>query len=101
MKGSPYIDERLFECRATFLEETAEPLRKKVKTKRRNRKTKTVKSKHRYSVLTIKELIINVPPAVAVAAGGGTSEQGGLEGYQGTSRDGEGRERVLDGTFHN
>ena len=77
MKGNPYIDERLFECRATFLEETAEPLRKKEKTKRRNRKIKTVKSKHRYSVLMIKELIINdVPSAVAVEVGGGTTGQG-------------------------
>lgn len=76
MKGNPYIDERLFECRATFLEETAEPLRKKEKTKRRNRKIKTVKSKHRYSVLMIKELVINdIPPAVA-AAGDGTTAQG-------------------------
>ncbi|PWW74460.1 hypothetical protein C7212DRAFT_28089, partial [Tuber magnatum] len=73
MNGNPYIDERLFECRATFLEETAEPLRKKEKKKRRTRRIKTVKSKHRYSVLRIKELIINdVPPAVAAAAGGST-----------------------------
>ncbi|KAG0635731.1 ribosomal protein L21-like protein [Tuber brumale] len=70
MRGSPYIDGRLFECRATLLGETAEPLRKKVKKKRRTRRAKTVKSKHRYSVLMIKELIINdVPPVVAAAAG--------------------------------
>ncbi|RPA89903.1 hypothetical protein L873DRAFT_575290 [Choiromyces venosus 120613-1] len=76
MKGNPYIDERLFECRATFLEGTAEPLREKKKKKRRTRKTKTVKSKHRYSVLRIKELIINdVPPAVE-AAGGSTIASG-------------------------
>lgn len=73
MKGNPYIDERLFECRATFLEETAEPLRKKEKTKRRNRKIKTVKSKHRYSVLRIKELIINDIPPAAAAAGDSTT----------------------------
>ncbi|KAG0137627.1 ribosomal protein L21-like protein [Tuber indicum] len=74
MKGNPYIDERLFECRATLIEETAEPLRKKEKKKRRTRRTKTVKSKHRYSVLMIKELVINdVPPAVATAAGSSTS----------------------------
>ncbi|CUS11096.1 unnamed protein product [Tuber aestivum] len=74
MKGNPYIDERLFECRATFLEETSEPLRKKEKKKRRTRRIKTVKSKHRYSVLRIKELIIiDVPPAVAAATGNNTT----------------------------
>lgn len=51
-------------------------MRKKEKTKRRNRKIKTVKSKHRYSVLMIQELVINdIPPAVA-AAGDGTTAQG-------------------------
>jgi len=76
MKGNPYIDERLFECRATFLEETAEPLRKKEKTKRRNRKIKTVKSKHRYSVLRIKELVINDIPLAVAAADDSTTAQG-------------------------
>lgn len=36
----------------------AEPMRLKEKTKRRQRKVKTVKSKHRFTVLKIKELRI-------------------------------------------
>jgi len=57
--GSGYIDERLFECRAVVLGEEAEPMRELVKRKRRNRKRKTVRSKHRYTVLRISELKIN------------------------------------------
>lgn len=34
----------------------AEPMRIKEKTKRRNRKVKTVKSKHKYTILRIAEL---------------------------------------------
>ncbi|KAL0639697.1 hypothetical protein Q9L58_001264 [Maublancomyces gigas] len=64
MKGNPYIDESLFECRAMVVEETSEPLRKKEKTKRRQRRIKTVKSKHPYTVLRISELVINDAPAV-------------------------------------
>jgi large subunit ribosomal protein L21 len=55
----PYIDERLFECRATVLGTESEPMRTKLKKKRRNRKMKTVKSKHRYTILRISELKIN------------------------------------------
>ncbi|KAL5604329.1 hypothetical protein BROUX41_002302 [Berkeleyomyces rouxiae] len=62
LKGSPYIDERLFECRAVVLGEDAEPMRVKLKTKRRNRKTKHAKSKHRYTVLRISDLKINDVP---------------------------------------
>ena len=56
LRGSPYIDDRLFECRAVVTGVEAEPMRKKEKTKRRQRKVKTVKSKHRYTVLMIREL---------------------------------------------
>ncbi|KAI5857693.1 ribosomal protein L21-like protein [Tricharina praecox] len=56
LKGSPWIDEKLFSCRAAVVEETREPMRVKKKTKRRQRKIKTVKSKHPYTVLRIKEL---------------------------------------------
>ncbi|MCJ1479245.1 hypothetical protein MMC13_007930 [Lambiella insularis] len=56
MRGAPYLDERLFECRATVVGVEAEPMRYIEKTKRRNRKVKTVKSKHRFTVLKIKEL---------------------------------------------
>ncbi|KAL7274015.1 hypothetical protein RUND412_003100 [Rhizina undulata] len=66
IKGTPYIDEKLFECRAVVIEETSEPMRIKKKTKRRQRRTKTVKSKHRFTVLRISELIIHdAPPAAA------------------------------------
>lgn len=70
LKGNPYIDENLFQCRATVVEETSEPLRKKEKTKRRQRRIKTVKSKHPYTVLRISELIIaDAPGAAAVGEG--------------------------------
>lgn len=55
--GSPtYVDPSLFECRATVLGVESEPLRVKVKTKRRNRRSRRVCSKHRYTVLRISEL---------------------------------------------
>lgn len=59
LKGSPYVDERLFECRAVMTGTESEPMRTKIKTKRRNRKTKHVTSKHRYTILRISELKIN------------------------------------------
>ncbi|KAL1902041.1 hypothetical protein Cpir12675_000147 [Ceratocystis pirilliformis] len=62
LKGSPYIDERLFECRAIVVGEEAEPMREKIKTTRRNRKTKKAKSKHRYTILRISDLKINEVP---------------------------------------
>lgn len=51
-----YLDDRLFVCRAVVMGVEAEPMRTKEKTKRRQRRTKTVKSKHRFTVLRIKEL---------------------------------------------
>lgn len=59
-----YIDERLFECRATVVGVDSEPMRLKKKTKRRNRKVKTVRSKHRYTVVTISELRIRDPSEI-------------------------------------
>ncbi|KAK5130917.1 hypothetical protein LTR08_001581 [Meristemomyces frigidus] len=53
-----YLDERLFVCRAVVMGMESEPMRMKEKTKRRNRKIKTVRSKHRYTVLKIKEVRI-------------------------------------------
>ena len=58
LRGAPYVDDRLFECRATVLGVESEPMRLKVKKKQRNRRTKTVKSKHRYTVLRVSELKI-------------------------------------------
>lgn len=57
----PYVDERLFECRAVVVGVESEPMREKEKTKRRNRKVKTVKSKHRFTVVRISELRIKSP----------------------------------------
>lgn len=53
-----YLDERLFVCRAVVMGVEAEPMRVKEKTKRRQRKVKTVKSKHRYTILKVKEVRI-------------------------------------------
>lgn len=61
-----YVDERLFECRAVVVGVESEPMREKEKTKRRNRKVKTIKSKHRFTVLRISELRINSPEEVEV-----------------------------------
>jgi len=51
-----YLDERLFTCRATVLGTESEPLRIKEKTKRRQRHIKTVKSKHRYTILRVMQV---------------------------------------------
>ena len=59
LKGSPYLDERLFECRARVIGTEAEPMRVKEKTKRRNRRVNTVRSKHKFTILRIAEVKIN------------------------------------------
>lgn len=59
-----YVDERLYECRAVVVGVDSEPMRLKEKTKRRNRKVKTVRSKHRYTVLRISELKIKAPEEI-------------------------------------
>ncbi|KAK4182693.1 ribosomal protein L21-like protein [Podospora australis] len=56
LKGSPYVDERLFECRAVVTGTESEPMRVKIKKKQRCRKTKHVYSKHKYTILRISEL---------------------------------------------
>ena len=58
MKGAPTIDERVFECRATVVGVDSEPMRIKIKKKRRSRRMRTVRSKHRYTLLRISELNI-------------------------------------------
>jgi large subunit ribosomal protein L21 len=55
-KNIMYLDERLFECRACVMGVEGGPMFIKEKTKRRNRKVKTVHSKHRYTVLKIMEV---------------------------------------------
>lgn len=66
LKGAPYIDERLYECRATVTGTESEPLRTKVKTKRRQRRNKTVRSKHQYTIMRITELKLKGPEAIGL-----------------------------------
>ena len=54
-----YLDERLFECRVRVLGVESQPMTTKEKTKRRNRRVKTVKSKHKYTVLKVMEVKVN------------------------------------------
>ncbi|KAJ0426075.1 ribosomal protein L21-like protein [Aspergillus carlsbadensis] len=56
LKGAPYIDERLFECRVRVLGVDSEPIRVKEKTKRRRRHVQKVTSKHRYTLLRVMEV---------------------------------------------
>ncbi|MCJ1432679.1 hypothetical protein MMC27_002036 [Xylographa pallens] len=76
LRGAPYLDERLFECRATVVGVEAEPMRFLEKTKRRNRKVKTVKSKHRFTVLKVKELRVRSVEEVDGEDGGDSLEGG-------------------------
>ncbi|KAL9111966.1 MAG: hypothetical protein Q9227_003586 [Pyrenula ochraceoflavens] len=55
-KATRYIDERLFECRARVIGTDSGPMLIKEKTKRRQRRTKTVKSKHKHTVLKVMEI---------------------------------------------
>lgn len=59
LQGAPYLDERIFECRARVMGTESEPLRVKEKTKRRNRKVNIVRSKHRFTILRIAEVKVN------------------------------------------
>ena len=57
--GEPnYLDERLYECRARVLGVDSGPMMKEEKTKRRQRRVKTVRSKHKYTVLKVMEVKI-------------------------------------------
>ncbi|KAH8885111.1 hypothetical protein GQ53DRAFT_751404 [Thozetella sp. PMI_491] len=59
LRGAPYIDERLFECRAVVLGTESEPMRVLIKKKQRNRRKKHVRSKHKYTMLRISEVKVN------------------------------------------
>ncbi|KAI9894173.1 MAG: hypothetical protein M1814_004027 [Vezdaea aestivalis] len=59
LQGSPYVDERLFECRARVIGVESEPLRNKVIERQRNRRSKTIRSKHKYTVLRVMEVVVN------------------------------------------
>ncbi|KAJ5455254.1 hypothetical protein N7475_010375 [Penicillium sp. IBT 31633x] len=61
MKGTPTIDERIYECRVRVTGVDAEPLRIKEKTKRRNRHVKQAKSKHRYTLMRVMDVRIKTP----------------------------------------
>lgn len=78
LKGNPYIDDRLFMCRATVVSVESEPIRIKEKTKRRNRKVKKVKSKHRFTVIRVSELKINPAPVGEAMASSTVSSNAGL-----------------------
>lgn len=58
LKGEPYLDERIFECRARVMGVESEPMRSKEKKKQRTRRMHTVKSKHKYTILRISEVKI-------------------------------------------
>ncbi|PQE12829.1 Aconitate hydratase protein [Rutstroemia sp. NJR-2017a BBW] len=68
LKGTPYLDERIFECRARVMGTEAEPMRIKEKKKRRIRRTKTVRSKHKYTILRISELKVKTVEEIEGAA---------------------------------
>jgi large subunit ribosomal protein L21 len=56
-----FLDERLYVCRARVVGVTTEPLRIKLKTKRRRRHIKRTLSKDIYTVLKITELAVHQP----------------------------------------
>ncbi|KAJ9360554.1 putative aconitate hydratase [Paecilomyces variotii] len=56
LKGAPYIDERMFECRVRVLGVDAEPMRIKEKTKRRQRHTQHIRSKHKYTLMRVMDV---------------------------------------------
>jgi large subunit ribosomal protein L21 len=58
-KAPKYLDERLFTCRAVVMGTESEPMRVMEKTKQRQRHTKTVRSKHKYTILKIREIEVN------------------------------------------
>ncbi|KAK7206042.1 ribosomal protein L21-like protein [Myxozyma melibiosi] len=58
-KGEPFIDDERCVVRARVVEETKEPLRVKIRKKQRTRRTKHIKSKHTFTVLTISEIGYN------------------------------------------
>ncbi|KAI9702116.1 MAG: hypothetical protein M1836_001460 [Candelina mexicana] len=64
LKGSPYVNERLFVCRARVIGVEAEPMRIKEKTKRRQRHVKTVRSKHKFTILRVTELRVKSVEAI-------------------------------------
>ncbi|RAH83720.1 hypothetical protein BO86DRAFT_387548 [Aspergillus japonicus CBS 114.51] len=58
LKGAPYVDERLYECRVRVVGVDSEPLRVKEKTKRRRRHVQMIRSKHKYTLLRVMDVKI-------------------------------------------
>ena len=54
-QGDPWVDEQYFVCRAIVTAVEQEPERVKIKKKQRNRRKKTVRSQHRFTVVRIME----------------------------------------------
>ncbi|KAK3335634.1 ribosomal protein L21-like protein [Cercophora scortea] len=59
LQGAPYVDERLFTCRAVVTGTESEPMRVVVKKKRRTRRTTHKFSKLRFTMLRISEVKIS------------------------------------------
>ena len=59
LKGMPYIDERLFECRVRVLGVESDPMSIKEKTKRRQRHVQHIRSKHRHTIMRVMEVRVN------------------------------------------
>ena len=57
-RGTPWVDEQYFVCRAIVTAIEQEPERVKIKKKQRNRRKKTVRSQHGFTVIRIMELSI-------------------------------------------
>ncbi|KAL9101145.1 MAG: hypothetical protein Q9163_003570 [Psora crenata] len=55
-RGNPWVDEKFWKARAVVVGIEGEPMRVIKKTKRRQRKVKTVKSKMRFTVLRVQQL---------------------------------------------
>ena len=68
MRRVQYIDDRLFECRAVVMGTESEPMRFMIKKKQRQRRKKTVKSRHKYTILKIKELLVKDVEALEAGA---------------------------------
>ncbi|ORY85769.1 ribosomal protein L21-like protein [Protomyces lactucae-debilis] len=64
IRGQPFVKEDLFECSATVIEHTKQPMLRTIKKKRRNRHAKLVESKQPYTVLRINKIQIHEPTAV-------------------------------------
>ncbi|MCJ1279927.1 hypothetical protein MMC21_007752 [Puttea exsequens] len=74
LRGDPWVDERVFVCRAVVVGVEGEGLRVREKTKRRQRRVNRVKTKGRFTVLRVREL------RVFAGMGDEGGEEGGMEG---------------------